>query len=273
VLKVLGRLKAALSVVGASSGRPDRVKLKAAIAARTHAEQMVIESRETVTRLQDVINQANDAARVAARATQTATEARRRWAIDGCPHSASGELQALDDAATEAAQVAARTAQDADVIAKTHTLANAQSVLQSAEIDLHSHEEKISAAAGAILADEAASMLERYERTADEYRTLRREVTVLFQLLDPPTPSFTSGWDPSGRDRKFRYRPTSSIDGARLVAAAMRHATFASWDKERGDARAHDFVHGPRGRDEEMLEQLASKWHERAKALRNDPDA
>lgn len=262
-----------LAVVGSASNRPDREQLRAAIVARDDAQKAVIDARATANRLQDIINLANDASRVALRAKLKANEARRRWVLDNCPHSASSELQALDAAATEAAQVAARTAHDVDAINKTHTLENAQSVLQSAELDVHSREADISAAIGAILADEATSLLESYERTADQYRSLRREVTVLFQLLDPPTPAFTSGWDPSGRDMKYRTRPSSSIEGARLVAAAMRHATIASWSQEREAARATDFVHGPRGRDEEMLELIASKWHERAKALRENPDA
>jgi hypothetical protein len=256
---MLSRFKhAALSVVGASANRPDREKLKTAIAARQTAQQAVVESRETVERLQAVVDQADDAARTAATATHEATEARRQWVRGGCVHSASRELEHLDAVAAEAADVAKRAAVDANVIGKTGTLASAQSVLQSSQADVRYREKEIATETGAILAEEAAPLLAQLERAAAEYRLLRSQVKALQRVLDPPM---------------YTDATAKSQDGARAIMAALVRATIRSWDEERDAADARDFVDGERGRDAATLEQMTLKWRERAAQLRADPDA
>jgi hypothetical protein len=257
---MLSRFKqAALSVV-TSSNRPGRERLKAAIAARSRAQRAVTESGETVARLAAVIRNSDDAARAAANATHQATEARREWVRNGCKHSESRALQAIDDAAAEAARAAELAGRDADVINKTRALAHAESAVGSQQADLRGAEDDIGAAIGAILADELAPDLELLERLAADYRAARIRIMALMKLLNPS---------------KWAYTPDrcASVAAYDLIDAALGRATIKPWDEERDAADARDFVDGARGRDAEMLEQLRSKWRDRAAQLRADPDA
>jgi hypothetical protein len=255
---MLSRLKhAALSVV-ASANRPSRDKLKAAIAARDAADQAVVESRETVERLATVIRTSDDAARLASDASQRAAEARREWVRGGCVWSGARELQALDDSAAQAARAAESAGRDADVINKTRTLAHAQSVLQSAQTDVRHSENTITGAVGEIIAEEAATLLDQFERAAKEYRELRLQVKALQRVVAPDT---------------YGNHAAKSEAGAQIVVAALVRAAIRSWDDERSSADAHDFVEGTLGRDAGMLEQASAPWLERAAQLRNDPDA
>jgi hypothetical protein len=255
---MLSRFKAALSVVVAPSNRPDREKLKAAIAARQTAKQAVTDAHETVERLATVVRTSDDAARLASDATQRATESRREWVRGGCVWSGARELQALDDAAAQAARVAESAARDADAIRKTQTLAHAEGVLQSAQTDVRAAEKGISEAIGEIIASEQSDLLDQFERAAKEYLVLRFQVQALLRVVDPP-------WDADARSK--------SAAGARVIREAMNRAHIASWDDERSSADAHDFVEGALGHDTALLAQASAPWFERAAQLRADPDA
>jgi hypothetical protein len=256
---MLSRFKhAALSVVGASSGRPDRERRRAAIAARDQAHQAVVESHETVERLGAVIRTSGDAARLAADATQRATEAHRAWVRNGCKHSESRELQALDDAAAQASRAAEAAGRDADVINKTRTLAHAQAVLQSAQTDVRAAEKGISEAIGEIVASEQSDLLDQFERAAKEFRVLRFQVMALKRVVAPDM---------------YGSHAAKSEAGARVIMTALNSAHIASWDDERSSAAAHDFVEGTLGRDAAMLEQASAPCLERAAQLRADPDS
>lgn len=249
----------ALAVVGDSSSGRDRVALKAAIAARDAARQAVIEARETLERLQAIIDQADDAARTAASATSKAGETRKAWVRNGCTYSATRELQGLDDAAAEAARTAQSAALNADAVRKQ--FGRAEEAVKSKENDIQRCEEEITAAISVILAQEAAPLLERFEQLAEEYRGLRAQIMGLDLALTPP-------WR---LENKNRILPTAAA--AELVANAMERASIRSWHAERESARAIDFVRGHVGRDEATLEELAARWRDRAAALRRDPDA
>jgi hypothetical protein len=248
----------ALAIVGASANRPDREKLKAAIAARQTAQQAVVVSHETVERLATVIRTSDDAARLAADAANRATEAHREWVRNGCKHSESRELQALDDAAAQAARAAEAAGRDADVVKKTRTLAHAQSALQSAETDVRHSENTITGAIGEIIAEEAATLLDQFERAAKEYRVLRLQVKALQRVVAPDI---------------YGNHAAKSEAGAQIVVAALVRAAILSWDDERSSADAHDFVEGTLGRDAGMLEQASAPWLERAAQLRADADS
>jgi hypothetical protein len=254
---MLARFKQVLSVVTPSAPQ-NRGRLKDAIAARDKAQQGVAEYRETVERLAAVIRTSDDAARLAADATQRAVETRREWVRNGCKHSESRELQALDDAAAQASRAAEAAGRDADGIKKTRTLEYAQGVLQSAQAEARFREEEISAAIGSIIADEAAPLLERFEHVAEEYRTLRAQVMAVQRVVAPDM---------------YGNHGAKSEAGSRFVRASLGRATIRSWDQERDAADANDFVEGERGRDAAMLEQLSSRWRDRAARLRQDPDA
>jgi hypothetical protein len=255
---MLSRFKAALSVVGASSNRPDREKLKAAIAARQTAQQAVVVSHETVERLATVLRTSDDAARMAADATQRATEARRAWVRGGCVWSESRELQALDDSAAQASRAAESASRDAEVINKTQTLAHAEGALRSAQADVRHSDKAISEAVGEIIASEQSDLLDQFERAAKEFRVLRFQVMAVRHVLDPDV---------------YGNHVAKSAAGARIIREAMNRAHIASWDDERSSADAHDFVEGAPGHDAATLEQASGPWFERAAQLRNDPDA
>ncbi len=235
---------------------PSRERLKSALAARAAAQGEVVKAREMLGRLQAVVAASDQAARAAAHATCAADEFRKQWVRGGCKHSESRELQALTDAAAEAAKAAQTTSINAAAVCKE--LARAQDAVQSRQNDIRHCEAEISIAVGVILAEEAAPLLLRFERIAEEYRAVRIEIKALQRVLDP------------GR---YEDAMAKSDEGARLVDAALGRGAILSWDKERDAAQAHDFVEGARGRDEAALEKLMARWRERAQALRANPDA
>jgi hypothetical protein len=255
---MLSRFKQVLSVVGASANRPDREKLKAAVAARQTAKQAVTDAHETVERLGTVIRTSDDAARMAADATQRATEARRAWVRGGCVWSESRELQALDDSAAQASRAAEAAGRDAEVINKSRALEYSEGALRSAQADARHSDKAISEAIGEIIASEQSDLLDQFERAAKEYLVLRFQVQALLRVVDPP-------WDADAQSK--------SAAGARIIREAMNRAHIASWDDERSQAQARDFVHGDRDLDAATLDQASAPWFERAAQLRNDPDA
>jgi hypothetical protein len=258
---MLSRFKhAALSVVGASANRPDREKLKAAIAARDAAQRAVVDSGDT-ERLQAVLDHADEAARMAADAAHRATEARRAWVLNGCPWTGTRELQALDDSAAQAARAAEAAGRDASAVRKSGALARAASVVQDAQADVRGAEDKISAAISVIIAEEAAPLLQRFERIAEEYRAVRAEVMGVRMTLAQP-------WDLTTKDKM-----NPAWEGERAIEAALTRATIQSWAKERDTAHAADFVEGERGRAAGMFEGLMAPWRDRAAQLRADPDS
>jgi hypothetical protein len=257
---MLSRLKQVLSVVGASANRPSRDKLKAAIAARDAAQRAVVDSGDT-ERLQAVLDHADEAARMAADAAHRATEARRAWVLNGCPWTGTRELQALDDSAAQAARAAEAAGRDASAVRKSGALARAASVVQDAQADVREAEGKITAAIAVIIAEEAAPLLQRFEHIADEYRAARAEVMAVRAVLVQP-------WSLPHKDEM-----NPAWEGERAIEVTLTRAAIKSWDQERDAADANDFVEGERGRDAAMLEQLSSRWRDRAAQLRNDPDA
>lgn len=239
--------------------RPDRDRLKSAIAARDAARRAVEDARTTLKRIETVVNAADDAARMAAKATSAAAEARREWVRGGCKHSESIQLQVQDDAAAEAARVASRAAADAEVVRKAGALARANDAVQLARSSLRGSEEEIGAAIGAIIAEEAAPLLERLENLAKEYRTLRAEIIGVQRVVDPPM---------------FEDESAASSEGARLIAAALARAKIESFDDELAAARTNTFITtGQRVGDATILDPLSAPYRERAAQLRNDPDA
>jgi hypothetical protein len=167
-------LRSALTVVGSSSNRTGRERLKVALAARDAAQLAVVESRETFERLHAIIADSDQAARAAASATRDANEFRKEWVRAGCRHSASRELSALEDDAAEKTRAAERSAVTAAAVSKE--LARARSVVESAQVDVRGPENAITAAIGVILAQEAAPLLQRFENIAEEYRVTRAKV-------------------------------------------------------------------------------------------------
>jgi hypothetical protein len=258
---MLSRLKqAALSVVGSSSNRPDRAQLRAAIVARDDAQRMLDEDRLALDRLQEVIDRAADASRVALSAKLKANEARRRWVLDNCPDSASSSLQSLDDAASAAAQVAAVTAQDSDVITTTQGLERAEGNIRFSKKRLRGAEDGITGAIAVILAAEAAPLLRRFEQIAEEYRDIRAKVIGVRLVLEQP-------WS---LDNKNKMNPAH--EGERVVEAALARARIESFDRERAESRARDSLNKTCD-EQNWLDGLTAPWRERAKALRENPDA
>ncbi|MGO9036435.1 MAG: hypothetical protein ACLQKH_00470, partial [Steroidobacteraceae bacterium] len=133
---------------------PSRERLKSALAARAAAQGEVVKAREMLGRLQAVVAASDQAARAAAHATCAADEFRKQWVRGGCKHSESRELQALTDAAAEAAKAAQTTSINAAAVCKE--LARAQDAVQSRQNDIRHCEAEISIAVGVILAEEAA---------------------------------------------------------------------------------------------------------------------
>jgi hypothetical protein len=250
-----------LTLVSMPAERSERKSRKAALAQQEQAVRDAAEKRETLARLQAVIHESDAAARSAAQAARLANDARTAWVRGGCTYSAARELQALEDAAAQAAGVAERAAVNAKAVRRE--LAAAADAVESATFTADMSVRAIADAIGAILATEAAPLFDRFERAATEYRDLRHQVTALFQVLDPPTPSLNSGWN--GAPASTRYKAASSAAAAQLVAAVERRATITTLEKERSAGGDQVF--------DEMLERLAAPWLARAAALRADPES
>lgn len=255
---MLKMLRPMLASVGVT--RPDRDRLKAALAARDVAQQVIIESRETLQRLQTVIDQANDAARTASDAARAENDFRREWARSGCAYSGTIELGVLGDRTAEASKAAAHAEAAANVVRKE--LTRAEEAVRSAQVDLRGREAAVTAAIGLIIAEEASPLLQRFEQIAEEYREMRAQVMGVRQVLAQPSTLAN------------REKMNPAWEGERVIEDALARAKIITWDQERDAAQAHEFVnHGQRGGDAAMLERLTAPWHARAAQLRADPDA
>lgn len=256
---------ALLKLGGASSGRPDREKLRAAIAAHDAAKRAVPECEATLARLEAIINTSDTAARTAESAAHAATEARRLWVREGCRHSGMRELERLDDAASEAADIARRAAADADIVRKTGALKRAEEDVSSAQAGVRHCEAEISAAIGVLLVEELAPELEQFEELAKKYRAARLRIVALKRLLSP----FQFSYMPD-------FRHASGAAHA-VIEATLSRAMIKSVDDECAAARAHAFVTtGERSDDPDddaVFERFKAPFRARAEALRNDPDA
>jgi hypothetical protein len=250
----------ALAVVDSApvpAERADRAPLKAALAARDQAIQAVIEARETLGRLESVVQVSNDASRAAADDAHAANESREQWVRGGCKPSEGLALQVLTKKADESARVAEREAVTAK--AASREVARARDLVAYAQGEVRFREKDVAAEIGLIIArEQEMPLLQRYIAHMSEGRALRVQVMALSRVIAPG---------------EYENQIARSPEGARLVDAALERAAIKSWDKEREDAQAHDFVHGPRGRDEAMLEELASRWRARAAQLRQDPES
>jgi hypothetical protein len=245
-----------LHAIAGPPGRPGRERLRAAIASRDAAQHAVTQTRATLERLQTVVDQADDAAREAADATQLAKQGRERWVRDGCLANAR-EHQTLGDTAAEAVRAAERAALDANSV--RGELARTLDVLRSAEFDLRGCEAEISSAVGAIIAAEAEPLFQRYAQIASEYRQLRFKLMALQRALDP--------------GKYDDHQEAKSSEGARMVEEAMTRGVILPWDRERDNARGSDFVGGHAGRDDGALEDLVMRHRARALRLRADPES
>jgi hypothetical protein len=242
----------ALAVVGLpAASRPDRARLRAAIAVRGAAQQAVVDARQTLERLQAVIQVSDDAAIVAADAQQRAKEARKAWVRDGCLSNAR-EHQTLAAAAAEAASAAQSATQDADAV--RNELARAEDAVRVKEARIGSCDLEIRAAIGEILVFEASPLLERFERAAEEYRTLRAEVLCLEKLFATP-----------------QYEARQAVN-QRVIYATLERATIKSWDRERENPRASDSLNGTH-HEQDWLDRLTAPWRARAAQLREDPES
>jgi hypothetical protein len=249
-----------LSILKRAAPDASRARLKAAIVARDQAVQALIEKRETLERLESVVRTSDDAAKKAADTARDAREARQRWVASGCSFSTARELQTFDDAAAEAAAVAQRAATDAKEVSKAQALARTQSAFDSAQVDIHGCEDAITGAIAVILAQEALPLIEALERAAEAYRTARAKLMGVRMVLAQP-------WTLLNKDKM-----NPSWEGEQAITAALQRALIESWDGERKEPRARDSLDRTRN-EEKWLDTLTQPWHERAEALRKDPDA
>jgi hypothetical protein len=228
-------------------GPSDRSRLIAATEARARAEQAVNDQRATVSRLQAVIDRADDAAGAASEATKQANAARQDWVRDGCVHAKTHH--ALAESAAEAARVAQSAAADADAVRKE--LRRAQEAIESRQIDVMGAEEEITAAISILIAEESAELLAEFEAAAATYRQLREQAMAVSLVLAKP-------W---GLDYKNRANP--SAEGESIVDAAIERAAIPSWSK-----------HVDGRRDPQLfIDALTAPWRARAAALRENPNA
>jgi hypothetical protein len=237
----------------------DRSRLIAAIEARGRARQEFEERRETLARLQTVLDRADAAARAAADATRAANDFRAEWVRAGCRYSESRELQSLADVATAAAGVAQRASVDADAIRKGNALRQAQAALESANVDVQGAEHAITAAIAIIIAAEATPTLERFERAAADYRAARAELMGVLKVLEQE-------WS---LDSKNKMNPAH--EGEAVIEAALERGKIKSWHDEGERQRARDYL-DKTSHHQDWLDSLSAPWRARAEALREDPE-
>jgi hypothetical protein len=224
---------------------PDHSQLDAE-AAQADQQRKVEAAREDVQRLQAVIDQGRDATSRASDAEAAAKDMMAAWGR-GQPraHDEYDRLRAIADAAKREAENAGLAA-----VAASKNLVRANSVLQSAQVDLRGCENRIRAAKGLMLAKKAAPILESFERTAAKYRAERAEVMALHRVLSP------------GR---YEDASLASNEGAILVATTLDRAEIKDWDREREGPKARNFLDGHGGHDVEF-EELMLQWRERAES-------
>jgi hypothetical protein len=248
-------IRAGASVVAAAlspAARPNRARLRQAIAARDAAQQSVIEARETLERLQAIVDQADDAARASAKATQRANQFRNDWVRGGCKHSDSHELKVLASAAADESKAAQAAAIDANAVRKE--LARAQGEIQLRQSEVGEREEEIAAAINEILVAESWSLLEHFEAIAQQYRDVRARVVCLKTLL------------------KIKEYSERHAANQRIVDGVLDRCMIVAWDRERENPRARDHLN--RTHDEQdWLDGLTRPWLERAAQLRADPES
>jgi hypothetical protein len=246
--------KPTLSVVEspAPAARPDRARLKAAIAARDAAQREVIAAREALERLQSIVDEADSLSRAAADATRAAKEFRREWARNGCRYSETAELQALEDVAKEKAGAAERASVRADAVRKE--LSRAQDAVGQLQFTIREREDEIDAAIKEIIVSEWMPNLEDLEADAQRHRDKRAKVKCLERFLSME-----------------RYSERHAAN-QRIVDDALERATILSWEKEREPVQAADHLYRTR-HDAEMIERHAAPLLERYAQLRQDPES
>jgi chromosome segregation ATPase len=170
-----------MNVLKLFQSSPSDDKRLDAIAARTEAQRKVVESRETLARLQAVIDQADTAARTAAKATREASAARQLWVRDGCLENARAH-HTLADAATEATRAAESSGRDADAVRKE--LARAEQAIESAQSNFRDCDNRVKQVVFAGFIDEMAPTLERRARLLAEVHDCDIAIRGLVEYLD-----------------------------------------------------------------------------------------
>jgi hypothetical protein len=231
-----------MNVLKLFQSSPSDDKRLDAIAARTEAQRKVVESRETLARLQAVIDQADTAARTAAKATRAANEARQLWVRDGCLENARAH-HTLADAATEATCAAESSGRDADAVRKE--LARAEQAIRSAQSDFRDCDNRVKQVIFMGFIDELAPTLDRRARLLAEVHDCDIEIRGLVEYLDG----------------------VSGIEARRLEDAAerVRIEPISSYTVN----HSGKLLSQP---PDEVL-RLAAEWRERAAQLRADPDS
>lgn len=227
----------------------DRSRLIAAFEARDKAQQAVIEKQATFDRMQSVVRAADDAALTASRSAQRVTEARADWVKGGCTYYGTREIQALEETAADAARAAERAAADAKAVSKE--LRRLQSELESKHVEVRGAEDKITAAAAMIVAEEHSTDFAELEQ--DAKRFLARYEKVMGVRL--------------GIERPWSLESKSSMDPAHeaisIVEAVINRAAIPSWNK-----------HVDNRRDpQEFIDALTAPVRARIAALRGDPNS
>ena len=226
----------------------DRSRLIAAIEARDKAQESVNDQRETVARLQSVIDRADEAARAASEATKHANAAREKWVRDVCLQNAR-EHHALAKAAIQAARVAQSAGADADTVRKE--LRRAQEAIESRQSDVAIAEDAITAAISVIIAEEAADLLAEFEAAAARYRQLREKAMAVSIALAKPF----------GLDYRNRMNP--SAEGEQLVDSAIARAAIKPWERHVDNQRDSGAY----------VDALTAPVRARIAALRGDPNS
>jgi hypothetical protein len=246
-------IRAGASVVAAalSPARPDRARLKAAIAARDAAQQSVIEARETLGRLQAIVDQADDVAREATHAKRKASEFRKQWARSGT-YSETLELKALEDVAAEKARAAERATQDGDAV--RGELSRAQDEIRWRQSEIEGREDEIAAAINEIQVAEERGYCDDYEADAQRLRDKRARLMCFEEFV---------------KTEKYSERHAPH---QRIVRDVLARGQILPFDKEREDPLAADRLYGTR-HEQEWREAYMRHWRERAAQLRANPES
>jgi chromosome segregation ATPase len=221
---------------------PSDDKRLAAIAERTEAQRKVVESRETLARLQAVIDKADGAARAAAKATREASEARQLWVRDGCLENARAH-HTLADAATEATCAAESSGRDADAVRKE--LARAEQAIESAQSNFRDCDNRVKQVVFAGFINEMAPTLERRARLLAEVYDCDLAIRGLVEYLDGVSGVEARRLEDAAERDGLKGIPTYSVTSTGTVVSQPPDEVLA----------------------------LTRVWRERAAQLRADPDA
>jgi hypothetical protein len=170
-----------LSLVG--SGRADRTALLAAIADLDAAQREKSAPRETLDRLQAVVDRADDAARAAAGAQRAAEEARKRWISGGCEYSAALEHHALVERAAELTRAAEHAAADARAVSREAQ--RAEEAIRQAESQVRDCEGGISSKIANVIFEEQKLKIARLEAILAELPEAWLDVLAVDEFFDP----------------------------------------------------------------------------------------